>query len=46
MSTHLMPQEINPDFLLNQLRIHISSMDNNSRVLERLNQKFISFQKE
>ena len=42
MSAHLMHQEINTDFLLNQLRIHISSMDNNLRVLERLNQKFIS----
>ena len=39
-------QEINTDFLLNQLRIHISSMDNNSRVLECLNKKFISFQQE
>ncbi len=46
MKAHLMHQEINTDFLLNQLRIHISSMDSNSRILERLNQKFISFQKE
>ena len=46
MSIHLMNQEINTDFLLNQLRIYISSMDNNSRTLERLNKKFISFQQE
>ena len=46
MSAHLMNQEINTDFLLNQLRVHISSMDNNSRALEGLNKKFISFQQE
>ena len=46
MSAHLMNQEINTDFLLNQLRVHISSMDNNSRTLERLNKKYISFQQE
>ena len=46
MSAHLMNQEINTDFLLNQLRVNISSMDNNSRTLERLNKKFISFQQE
>ena len=46
MSAHLMNQEINTDFLLNQLRAHISSMDNNSRTLELLNKKFISFQQE
>ena len=46
MSAHLMNQEINTDFLLNQLRVNISSMDNNSGRLERLNKKFISFQQE
>ena len=46
MSAHLMNQEINTDFLLNQLRVNVSSMDNNSRTLERLNKKFISFQQE
>ena len=46
MSAHLINQEINTDFLLNQLRTHISSMDNNSRTLELLNKKFISFQQE
>ena len=46
MNAHLMNQEINTDFLLNQLRVNVSSMDNNSRTLERLNKKFISFQQE
>ena len=46
MSAHLMNQELNTDFLLNQLRVNISSMDNNSLTLERLNKKFISFQQE
>ena len=46
MSAHLMNQEINTDFLLNQLRVNISSMDNNSRTLESLNKKFITFQQE
>ena len=41
-----MDLEISTDFLLNQLRVNISSMDNNSRTLERLNKKFISFQQE
>jgi hypothetical protein len=44
-STFVNP-EINTDFLLNQLRVHISSMDNNFRALQRLNEKFITFQQE
>ena len=46
MSDHILNQEINTDFILNQLRIHISTMDNNSKILENLNKKFISFQQE
>ena len=46
MNEHYMNQEINTDFLLNQLRIHISSMDKNFRILEDLNKKFISYQQE
>jgi len=46
MSAHILNQEINTDFLLNQLRIHISSMDKNTKILENLNKKFISYQQE
>ena len=46
MSEHFINQEINTDFLLNQLRIHISSMDKNFKILEELNKKFISYQQE
>lgn len=46
MNEHFMNQEINTDFLLNQLRIHILSMDKNFRILEDLNKKFISYQQE
>lgn len=46
MSQHIMNQEINIDYLLNQLRVHISTMDKNSRILDNLNKKFISFQQE
>ena len=46
MNEHFMNQEINTDFLLNQLRIHISSMDKNFIILEDLNKKFISYQQE
>ena len=46
MSQHIMNQELNTDFLLNQLRLNISSMDKNSRILDDLNKKFISYQQE
>ena len=46
MNEHFMNQEINTDFLLNQLRIHILSMDKNFRILEDFNKKFISYQQE
>jgi hypothetical protein len=46
MSQHIINQEINADYLLNQLRVHISTMDKNSRIFDNLNKKFISFQQE
>jgi hypothetical protein len=46
MNEHIMAEEINNDFLLKQLRIHISEMEKNSRIFDRLNKKFIAFQQE
>ena len=46
MDTHILNHEINDDFLLTQLKLHISEMEKNSKIFERLNKKFISFQQE
>ena len=46
MNEHIMAEEINNDFLLKQLRIHICEMEKNSRIFDRLNKKFIAFQQE
>lgn len=46
MNTHNLNQEINNDFILNQLRIHIAEMERNSKIFDRLNKKFIAYQQQ
>lgn len=46
MNEHLINNEINNDFLLGQLRLHIAQMEKNSKIFDRLNKQFIAFQQE
>ena len=46
MNEHIINHEINNDFLLTQLKLHIAEMEKNSKILDRLNKKFICFQQE
>jgi hypothetical protein len=46
MIEHNINSEINNDFLLSQLTLHIAQMEKNSKIFDRLNKKFISFQQE
>jgi hypothetical protein len=46
MYSQVVNDEINNDFLLSQLKLHISEMEKNSRIFDRLNKKLIAFQQE
>ena len=46
MEPHIINHEINDDFLLNQLKIHIAEMEKNSKIFDKLNKKFIAYQQE
>jgi hypothetical protein len=46
MEPHIINHEINDDFLLSQLKIHMAEMEKNSKIFDKLNKKFIAFQQE
>jgi hypothetical protein len=46
MDQHIINHEINNDFVLSQLRLHIAEMEKNTKIFDRLTKKFISFQQE
>ena len=46
MNEHIIDHQINNDFILNQLRIHIAEMEKNTKIFDRLNKKFNKFQQE
>ena len=46
MNEHIINNEIKDDFLLNQLSLHLSELDKNTKIFDILNKKFIAFYQE